>query len=69
MRIRNDIQNHLHIQKRDLVVNNTIKIQISAAHLRISQDGATLYSHYIQSADTEVSQLQIQDIADMKTVQ
>ena len=70
MKVRSTPHKHTQIPKRDnLVVDNTIKIQTSSSTLSISQEGATLYSHYMQQSDTKVSQLQMHDIADMKMLQ
>ena len=70
MKVRSTPHKHTQIPKRDnLVVDNTIKIQTSSSTLNISQEGATLYSKYIQQTVTKVSQLHVNDIADMKMVQ
>jgi len=69
MRVRSTPHNHTQTPKRkNHVVDNTIKIQTSSSTLSISQEGATIYSHYIQQTNSKVSQLQMQDISNMKRV-
>ncbi|SFV75246.1 hypothetical protein MNB_SM-3-725 [hydrothermal vent metagenome] len=72
MKINNNVssQNFIHTQqKKKIVVDNSIRVQTSAASLHISKEAAVVYSQYISSSDAKTVQLQKDDIERMQYFQ